>query len=192
MQLFSFFWRKKTTDIWWDWLNHINFLLWVYWKHLYPKLGKMLARNVPHSNRSAIGVAESCRRIVIMWIKLHLATLVSWDFPWLHASRHWAKAQLSILTAEPEKTKVFCFSRWKKSERERKEDVVERNSSPSATALLNPYARLRGRKYPQFSVIRGRGRLPHWKGPGGTDWAPLRQARAEYASLWNVSFSCTV
>lgn len=109
-----FFWRKKTTDIWWDWLNHINFLLWVYWKHLYPKLGKMLARNVPHSNRSAIGVAESCRRIVIMWIKLHLATLVSWDFPWLHASRHWAKAQLSILTAEPEKTKVFCFSRWKK------------------------------------------------------------------------------
>lgn len=78
---------------------------------------------------------------------------------------------------------VLLFPLKKKSERERKEDVVERNSSPSATALLNPYARLRGRKYPQFSVIRGRGRLPHWKGPGGTDWAPLRQARAEYASL---------
>lgn len=42
----------------------------------------------------------------------------------------------------------------KKSEGERNEDVVERNSSTSATALLNPYARLRGRKYPQFSVIR--------------------------------------
>ena len=57
------------------------------------------------------------------------------------------------MTAEPEKTKVFCFS-VEKSERERNEDVVERNGSPSATALLDPYARLRGRKYPQFSVIR--------------------------------------
>lgn len=42
----------------------------------------------------------------------------------------------------------------KKGKGERNEDVVERNGSPSATALLNPYARLRGRKYPQFSVIR--------------------------------------
>lgn len=42
-----------------------------------------------------------------MWIKLHLATLVSWDFSWLDESGHRAKAQLSILTAEPEKTKVF-------------------------------------------------------------------------------------
>ena len=60
------------------------------------------------------------------------------------------------MTAEPEKTKVFCFSveKKKKNEGERNEDVVERNGSPSATALLNPYARLRGRKYPQFSVIR--------------------------------------
>lgn len=58
------------------------------------------------------------------------------------------------MTAKPEKTKVFCFSSEKKSERERNEDVVRRNGSPSATALLNPYARLRGRKYPQFSVIR--------------------------------------
>lgn len=42
----------------------------------------------------------------------------------------------------------------KKAKEKRNEDVVERNGSPSATALLNPYARLRGRKYPQFSVIR--------------------------------------
>jgi len=42
----------------------------------------------------------------------------------------------------------------RESERERKEDVGKRNGSPSATALLNPYARLRGRKYPQFNVIR--------------------------------------
>lgn len=54
-----------------------------------------------------------------MWIKLHLATLVSWDFPWLRSSGRRAKAQLSILTAEPEKTKVFCFS-VKKEEEEKK------------------------------------------------------------------------
>lgn len=51
------------------------------------------------------------------------------------------------------KQKCFAFP-LKKGERERNEDVVERNGSPSATALLNPYARLWGRKYPQFSVIR--------------------------------------
>ena len=51
---------------------------------------------------------------------------------------------------------VFAFPRVeeeKKKNRTRNEDVVERNSSPPATALLDPYARLRGRKYPQFSVI---------------------------------------
>lgn len=95
-----------------------------------------------------------------MWIKMHLATLVSWDFSWLRASGRRAKAQLSILTAEPEKTKVFQKKKEREGERarerreKRNEDVVERNSSTSATALLNPYARLRGRKYPQFSVIR--------------------------------------
>lgn len=73
----------------------------------------------PHSSRSAIGVAESCRRIVIMWIKLHLATLVSWDFSWLRASGRRAKAQLSILTAEPEKTKVFFKKKKKMREKER-------------------------------------------------------------------------
>lgn len=94
-----------------------------------------------------------------MWIKLHLATLVSWDFSWLCASGRLAKkSQLSILTAEPEKTNVFLNKKRERArEREgekRNEDVVERNSSTSATALLDPYARLRGRKYPQFSVIR--------------------------------------
>lgn len=69
-----------------------------------------------------------------------------------------------------------------KRERERNEDVVERNGSPSATASLNPYARLRDRKYPQFERNQGGGRLPHWNGPGGTDWAPLVQTRAKYVA----------
>lgn len=87
-----------------------------------------------------------------MWIKLHLATLVSRDYLWLCVSRHWAKCFDS--RARKNKSILLFFVKRKIGGKKRNEDIVERNGSPSAAALLDPYAELRGRKYPQFSVIR--------------------------------------
>lgn len=63
-------------------------------------------------------------------------------------------AQYFDSSARENKSVLLFRKKKKESKKERNEDVVERNSSLSATPLLNPYARLRGRKYPQFRVIR--------------------------------------
>lgn len=101
--LFSKYLRREGKE-----LSHTPFddlILTRCWVHLYPTL----AKNVPLSNGSAIGVVESCRQTVIMWIRPCLSARISWDFLWLQAIRCWAKVQLCILTAEPEKQKYFAL-----------------------------------------------------------------------------------
>lgn len=98
-----------------------------------------LSKNVYAFQLWASGCGSSLRWIVIRWIKLRSATLVYWDFLWLRVRIAQAKIQFTILTVEPEKTKDTKKKKLSAFCEKRDEDSVEENSSPSATALLNPY-----------------------------------------------------
>lgn len=92
-----------------------------------------------------------------MRIKLHLATLVSWDFSLATCARTPGQGPARYFDSGARENRGVL----RESElRGRNEDVVGRNSSTSATASLDPYARLRGRKYPQFTVIRAEAAYP--------------------------------
>ena len=75
-------------------------------------------------------------------------------------SLFWQRCQKnkSIFHFSSEKEEEEKINREREQERRREGGRRtwggEKNSSTSAPALLVPYARLRGRKYPQFNVIR--------------------------------------
>ena len=126
----------------------------------------------PLSQGSAVGgcvSADACDQVDHM-VKLQLATRVSPDRSLASWTQTRSQGPAHYFDSTAEKTKAFfTFQKRKKNEKttereserenERREGGRrawrgEKNSSTSAPASLVPYARLRGRKYPQFNVIR--------------------------------------